>query len=102
MNMNFYCDCVSWPRSDVHNQGGLCDLVDDRREITRRTFLEHANRGDVRELESGLGYSAHHRQGLTMAADWHVEYFRSKLHGRRVYGFRHSAIEYVFTTGANR
>jgi hypothetical protein len=34
---------------------------------------------------------------LTMAGDYHVEYFRSTLHGCRVYGFRHSAIEYVFT-----
>ena len=32
-----------------------------------------------------------------MAADWAVSYHRSKLHGRRVYYFRHSAIEFVFT-----
>lgn len=93
----FYCDCVSWPGNDVRTEGGLSDLINDRVEITRKTFLQYANRDDLQQLEEGLSYSRHPKQGLTMAGDQYVEYFRSKLHGKRVYGFRHSAIEYVFT-----
>jgi hypothetical protein len=79
--------------------GGLSDLINDRREISRRAFLQHVDREELAEIERGLGYFAHPSQGLTMAGDYHVEYFRSKLHGRRVYGFRHSGIEYVFRNG---
>lgn len=31
-----------------------------------------------------------------MSQDPHVRYFRSSLHGQKVYGFVHSAIEWVF------
>jgi hypothetical protein len=91
----FFNSCVGWCESDVHAPGGLCDLIDNRRTISRRTFLRHVDRDELRDIERDLGYGA----WLRMAADWHVEYFRSTLHGRRVYGFRHSAIEYVFTSG---
>ena len=94
--MRFYCNCVDWPRHDVHCDGGLSDLIDNRVEITRRAFLGNVNRDDLAHQERCLGYASHYKQGLTMAADWHVEYFRSKHHGERVYGFRHSGIEYVF------
>lgn len=93
---SLYCNCVDWPRSDVDREGGLCDLIDTSVTITRRTFLQHVDRQELRALEQLLGYEAHHRQGLTMAGDWHVSYFRSRHHGERVYGFCHSAIEYVF------
>jgi hypothetical protein len=93
----YYCNCVGWPQGDVFEDGGLSDLIDQRIQLTRRTFLQHVDREDLRELERDLSYSDHPSQGLTMAGDYHVEYFRSRLHGRRVYGFRHSAIEYVFT-----
>ena len=94
---HFYTNCVNWPRHDVHVEGGLCNLIADRVEITRRTLLEHVDRNDLESLQDDLGYERH--GGLHMASDWHVEYFRSKLHGKRVYGFRHSAIEYVFRKG---
>lgn len=96
---NFYTNCVNWPHDDVDTDGGLCDLIQDRTTITRRTFLRHASREDVSALEEGLGYDP---RGLRMSKDWHVEYFRSKLHGKTVYGFRHSAIEFVFTQESNR
>jgi hypothetical protein len=96
--MRFFCSCVNWPQDDVHCDGGLSDLIETRKALTRRTFLRHVNREDLRDQESRLGYSQHPSQGLTMAGDWHVEYFRSQHHGERVYGFRHSAIEFVFKT----
>jgi hypothetical protein len=97
MSMNeyrFYRTCVSWPDRDVP---ALSAMIEASTDITRRTFLKHVNREDLKQLEDDLNYAAHWMQGgLTMAADWHVSYHRSKLHGRRVYYFRHSAIEYVF------
>jgi len=90
----YFCCCVSWPESDVDAPGGLCDLIESRLQVSRRTFLRYVDREELKGIESQLGYGA----WLRMAADWHVEYFRSVLHGRRVYGFRHSAIEYVFVS----
>lgn len=97
MIYHYLNNCVNWPRYDVHRKGGLCDLIDDRIDISRRTFLQHVDREQLRELEQDLGYADHHRRGLTMAADWHVSYHRSKWHGKTVYLFRHSGIEYVFS-----
>ena len=92
----FFCDCVGWDRSDVFCDGGLSDLIHDRLQISRSTFLSKADREELTEIETSMGYETHPSRGLTMAGDYHVEYFRSKHHGARVYGFRHSAIEYVF------
>jgi hypothetical protein len=70
-------------------------MADAGREVTRRTFLKHINRQHLAELEHDLGYRLGHGE-LRMSRDWHVRYFRSKLHGRRCYFICHSAIEYVF------
>ena len=71
-------------------------MIDRAIEVSRRTFLKHVHRDDLGELEALLGYEDHPRRGLTMAGDYHVSYHRSKLHGKTVYYFKHSAIEYVF------
>lgn len=88
----FYETCENWPKSDVVCSGGLIDLVENAKEITRKTFTKHTNREDLALVESNFKYG----DWLQMKDDWHVSYFKSKLHGRVVYGFRHSAIEYVF------
>ena len=72
-------------------------MIDNALDLTRTTLLKHVNRDQLKELEIGFGYSSHHTQGLTMAADWHISYHRSKLHGRTVYYFCYSGIEFVFT-----
>lgn len=92
---NFYNNCVNWSQSDIDS---LTEVIDNQLAITRATFLKHVNKDDLKELEQGLSYAEHHTQGLTMAGDWHVGYFRSTMNGVRVYGFVHSAIEYVFTS----
>ena len=97
MTYQYHQCCVEWDSEDVFRTGGLSDLIADRIQISRRTFRLHADADELRDLEDNLGYADHPSRGLTMAADWHVEYFRSRWHGRRVYGFRHSDIEYVFT-----
>lgn len=89
--------CVEWPTDDVYSDGGLCDMIDQALEISRRTFLKHVGKDNVRELEEQLGYESRPQEGLTMAGDYHVGYFASKLHGRKAYFVTHSAIEYVFS-----
>lgn len=96
MGLPYINNCVNWPHEDVHAEGGLVDMIDSAIEVTRRTFLKHADQETVRELERDLGYEKHPRNGLTMAGDYHVRYYRSKLHGEVAYFFKHSAIEYVF------
>ena len=97
-NYEFYTNCVNWPASDVHADGGLIDLIDGAKEITRSSFLRHVDREQMRALEMELGYSVRRDGGSTMNRDYHVSYHRSKLHGQTVYLFKHSAIEYVFTS----
>jgi len=74
----------------------LREIIDNARDVTRATFLRHVAPADMRRLEAECGYVPHPAQGLTMAADWHVQYCRSSLHRHRVWFFRWSAIEFVF------
>jgi len=96
MGYRYYCNCVGWPDDDVDEEGGLCDMIDSAVDVSRKTFLRHVDRESLREMEEQLRYERHPRRGLTMAGDYHVSYHRSRLHGRPVYLFSHSAIEYVF------
>ena len=86
----FVTDCVS---SDGPS---ITPMVEKARDITRRTFLKHVDRENLREIERSLSYDAHPKQGLTMAGDWHVGYSKSTFQGRPCVFFTHSAIEYVF------
>jgi hypothetical protein len=94
----YYRCCVNWAEDDVHAEGGLCDMISESRTITRATFLKHVDSESIADIERNLGYAPHDKTAiLTMARDYHVSYYKSKLHGRTVYYFKHSAIEYVFT-----
>ena len=86
-------NCVNTPKKDVPS---LSAMIDDAREIARATFLKHVDRAQLADLEVELGYARHPAQGLTMAGDHHVRYYRSKWEGRRCYYFCWSAIEYYF------
>lgn len=96
MKYKFYNDCVNWFTNDYL---GLEEIIDNAKEITRRTFLEHVDRNDLQMLETNYGYKQHSSQGLTMANDYHVRYCRSTWHGKRVYFFVWSSIENVFVKG---
>ena len=96
MKYTYYSNCVGWDSKDVFAENGLSDMIDNAIDISRKTFLKHVDNYDLLALEDGMGYAGHPKQGMTMAGDYHVSYHRSKLHGKRVYYFRHSAIEYVF------
>jgi hypothetical protein len=95
MKYEYYCNCVNWPRDDVHVRGGLCDMIDSGRYITRETFRRNVGGAALQAFESEMGYPMGR---LTMAKDWAVSYSRGVLHGRRVYWVNHSGIEYVFTS----
>jgi hypothetical protein len=92
----YYSSCVTWPSGDVD---ALTELCDSARDISRRAFLKHVDREDLRQREHLCFYSGHHKQGLTMAGDYHVQYKRGKLHGKWAYFFVWSAIEFVFWEG---
>ncbi len=93
MKYKFYCNCVCWNSKDID---GLSEMIDNSIDITRKTFLKHVDREQLYNFESQLGYERFARRGLTMADDYTVSYHRSTLHGKTVYYFRQSAIEYVF------
>ena len=81
----------------VNSDGpSITAMVDDARDITRRTFLKHVDRAELRDVETQLSYVQHPSHGLTMAGDFHVSYHRSKYHGAPCVFFTYSAIEYVF------
>ena len=90
---HFFSNCVDWPRDKVQD---LQSMIDAKKDITRKTFLRHVDKEELREIEHSLHYSNHYRQGMTMAQDYHVTYHTSICAGKRVYFFRHSCIEFVF------
>ena len=98
--LQYHNNCVNWPEDDVHVHGGLCDMISDAVTITRKTFLRRVDRLQLDEVAEQLSYVRYPSMGLTMAQDWHISYHKSKLHGKCVYFFRHSAIEYVFSSEA--
>lgn len=95
--MHYFDNCVGWNPKDVWNKGGLSDMIDNATDVSRKIFLKHIDLKEIETMAENMGYAAHYKNGLTMAGDYAISYHRSKLHGKRVYYFRHSAIEYVFT-----
>jgi len=90
MALKFRTSCVNSTAS------AISDMVDNAIDVSRKTFLKHVDRDDLAAMEAAMGYADHPSRGLTMAADWHVSYHRSKYRGRRCYYFCHSCIEYIF------
>ena len=89
----YFNSCVNWNRDDVYSKGGLCDMIDSGRSITRATFRRNIGTETLSEFEHMMGYPY---GKLTMAKDYAVSYSKGKLHGKRVYWVNHSLIEYVF------
>lgn len=88
----FETNCV-----DSSDGAAIRSMVEAGRQISRGTFLRYVEREHLWEVERTLHYDRWPRQGLTMAKDWHVAYFRSCYLGRPCVYFVHSAIEWVFT-----
>jgi len=101
-NYVFFRNCVSFSQEEVYANGGLRDMVDRAWPITRKTFTKWVDLENLRDVEVSLGYEDHPKRGMTMAQDCHVSYHKSKLFGKRVYYFVHSAIEYIFIPPEDR
>jgi len=91
---HFVTNCVNCPGPNPGE--AINDMKDGAREITRTTFLKHVVRRDLEMQEKSLGYVGHHSQGLTMAQDWHVGYYKGHFRGKPAVFFTHSAIEHIF------
>jgi hypothetical protein len=95
MNYRFYTSCIAWPPLDI--QRGLLPMQQQAVQITRNSFMTHVSKIHRQVMEANMGYALHCSQGLTIAGDPHVKYFRSMLHGQRVYFITWSGIELVYT-----
>lgn len=91
MPKTFVCDCVS-----CGDGRAIQDMVDRSRQITRRTFLRHVDREEMRRIEGMLSYATGSERGLHMANDWAVSYHKSRFRGRPCVYFDWSAIEHIF------
>lgn len=85
----FLQTCVNTPADEVDD---LYAMIDGADTISRRTFLKHVDRDELRREEQRLGYG----RGLPMSRDWHITYHRSTWKGRPAYFFCWSAIEHIF------
>jgi len=94
MRKVYLTSCVDCPGSDAGD--AINDMVEQAVSITRRTFLTHVEVQSLREIELDLSYASHSGQGLMMAGDWHVSYFKSVFRGRACVFFDHSGIEHIF------
>ena len=91
---SYYTNCVDCPGPDPGD--AINELQDSCVGITRKTFMRNVDKDDRKKLEEQLGYFLNHRQGLTMAKDWHPGYYKGKFRGETCYFFDHSRIEYIF------
>lgn len=90
MPKHYVTNCVQ------STERAITDMVDNSRDITRRTFLKHVHREDLARIAEEMGYAKHPRQGLTLAADWSISYHKSQYRGRPCVYLCWSAIEYIF------
>lgn len=91
-NLKYYNNCTCWEPNDVSAEGGLCGMIEGSLQIHRGTFEKHVDLRNLASIEASIGYD----DDFKMEDDAYVSYHRSKHHGKTVYYFRWSAIEYVF------
>jgi len=91
--LKYLCSCITCPEKDL---SALQKCIDDAKEISRRTFLYRVPHKDLQEHAYALGYARHHTQGMTMAADSYVKYYRSTFKGELCYFFVWSGIEQLY------
>jgi len=91
MKQQFHTSCINADGAVINK------MKAEAKEITRRTFLNHVNRASLRYVEECCNYSAHHTQGLTMAGDKYIAYYKSRYEGIPCSYLVYSGIEYIFT-----
>ena len=88
--MTFTTSCVSAHGDDINN------MKDAAQDITRQTFIRYVNPLTLLTIALQLGYAKHHKQGLTMAGDFHITYHKSIYKNQPCVYFTWAAIEYIF------
>ena len=84
----YVCDCTDSTYEDIRA------MVDEgAQSITRRTFVQHTDDDDRRELYRRLGYDRY----FSIVTDWHVGYYKGMFRGVPAYWMQHSAVERIFT-----
>lgn len=90
--LHFALTCVSANGDDIHA------MTEAAHPITRGTFVRYVASASLRSVERDLGYhTGPGGNGLHMARDWSVNYFRSTYRGRPCVYFCWSGIEHIFT-----
>lgn len=93
----FLGDCInSFSPKGVNRIGGLLDMKSNASEISRGAFVKKVKNEDLMALSDYLGYVRHHKNGMTMAADTSICYFRSSLFFKQVIYMDHSSVFYIF------
>lgn len=74
----------------------LLEFMEHARQVTRRTFVRHADSSNRLDLERQLGYVVGSAKGLHCKDDYHVAYYQGTYRGTKAVCMKHSAIEYMF------
>lgn len=81
--------------SNTHEHVENLNAMTERgRQVSAKTFFRHV---DLETISRQLGYAyGRAEQGVRLARDYHVRFFRSRWRGRACYYLVWSAIEHVF------
>jgi hypothetical protein len=83
--LQFFSDCVGWPRQYID---ALHYLIDNGEDVERDDFLKHI------DFQSLVYDEDKTPNDVLPASDWGISYH--KVEGFNCYYFVHSAIEHVF------
>ena len=75
------------------NGDDISQMMDEAVPITYRTFRRHC---DIQDWLSDKVYTRNSNQGITLANDWAVSYFKSRYRGQTCYVLSWSSIEYIW------
>jgi len=87
---NLYTRCCD----GIARSEELNDMYDKQRQITFRTFSKHVNMKPIIQ-ELGYAYGAH-AEGLRIAKDYAVRFYKSVFKGEPCYYMDWSAIDHIF------
>ena len=89
---HYYANCIASGDGQA-----IQDMRSDSRMITYQTMRRHC--ADLDSWADQLGYARHPQQGLMLASDVCVGYFRSIFRNQLCYYLNHSGIEHIWLEG---
>lgn len=82
------------------NGSAIADMVDNAREITWDTFIQHVEKQDLIDLFDYYYWRGYNKKkdtiDLKLSEDYAVSFWKSKYKERPCYYLEHSSIEYIF------